>query len=134
MSLAELNCFKELEHANQRFKRMYADLSLDRDILREVLEKKFGVKSLRRFIATQIVTESGMPVERACQIVNLSPKRYHYKPKKSSEDVLIKKDLLTFAERYPQYGFPMFFNLLRSENFAWNHKRVHRIYKESKLD
>ena len=89
-------------------KRMYADLSLDHEILREVLEKKYGVDSLRRSIAKQIVTESDMPVTRACQIVNLSPKAYHYKPKKSTEDVLIKKELLTLAEHYPQHGFPMF--------------------------
>jgi putative transposase len=43
MSLAELKRLKELEHENQRLKRMYADLSLDHEILREVLEKKVGV-------------------------------------------------------------------------------------------
>ena len=43
MSLAELKRLKELEHENQRLKRMYADLSLDHEILREVLEKKYGV-------------------------------------------------------------------------------------------
>ena len=48
--------------------------------------------------------------------------------------MLIKKELLTLAELYPQYGFPMFFNLLRSKNFTWNHKRIHRIYKELRLN
>jgi putative transposase len=43
MSLTELKRLKELEHENQRLKRMYANLSLDNEILREVLEKKFGM-------------------------------------------------------------------------------------------
>ena len=32
---------KELEAQNNRLKRMYADLQLDHDILKEVLQKKF---------------------------------------------------------------------------------------------
>lgn len=43
ISLAELKRLKELEHENQRLKRMYADLSLDNEILKEVFEKKVGV-------------------------------------------------------------------------------------------
>lgn len=43
MSLSELKRLKELEAENRRLKRMYADLSLDHEILKEVLEKKYGV-------------------------------------------------------------------------------------------
>ena len=41
MSLSELKRLKELERENQRLKSMYADLSLDHKILKEVVEKKF---------------------------------------------------------------------------------------------
>ena len=41
MSLPELKRLKALEEENRRLKSMYADLSLDHKILKEVLEKKY---------------------------------------------------------------------------------------------
>ena len=43
MSINELKRLKQLEDENNRLKRMYASLSLDRELLKEVLEKKLGV-------------------------------------------------------------------------------------------
>ncbi len=40
-SLSELKRLKTLERENWRLKSMYADLSLDHQILQEVVEKKF---------------------------------------------------------------------------------------------
>ena len=40
MDAQQLKRLKELERENQRLKQMYADLSLDHKILKEVLEKK----------------------------------------------------------------------------------------------
>lgn len=41
MSVSELKRLKELEAENRRLKAMYADISLDHRILKEVVEKKF---------------------------------------------------------------------------------------------
>ena len=41
MSLSELKRLKELEKENQRLKKMYAELSLDHSVLKDVVEKKF---------------------------------------------------------------------------------------------
>lgn len=41
METSQLKKLKELEEENRRLKRMYADLSLDHFLLKEVLEKKF---------------------------------------------------------------------------------------------
>lgn len=41
MSLSDLKRLKELETENQRLKAMYAELSLDHSVLKEVVEKKF---------------------------------------------------------------------------------------------
>ena len=40
MDVAMLTKLKELEKENQRLKRMYADACMDRDLLKEVVEKK----------------------------------------------------------------------------------------------
>jgi|TARA_B110000977_G_scaffold59120_1_gene80260 putative transposase len=41
MDVSMLTKIKELEAQNNRLKRMYADLQLDHDILKEVMQKKF---------------------------------------------------------------------------------------------
>lgn len=41
MEASQVKKLKELEEENQRLKRMFADLSLDHQLLKEVLEKKF---------------------------------------------------------------------------------------------
>jgi len=41
MSTSELKRLKELEVENRRLKSMYADISMEHSILKEVLEKKF---------------------------------------------------------------------------------------------
>lgn len=41
MDAEQLGRLKELEAENQRLKRMYADLSLENEMIKEVLKKKF---------------------------------------------------------------------------------------------
>ena len=41
MEVSQLKRLKELEDENRRLKRMYADLSLDHELLKDVLGKKF---------------------------------------------------------------------------------------------
>lgn len=41
MSLSDLNRLKSLESENNRLKQMYADISLEHKILKEVMEKKY---------------------------------------------------------------------------------------------
>ena len=43
MSVAELKRLKELETENRRLKQMYANLSMDHEILKEIIEKKLNL-------------------------------------------------------------------------------------------
>ena len=40
MEVADLKRLKELEDENRRIKQMYADLSLDHKVLKDIVEKK----------------------------------------------------------------------------------------------
>ena len=45
MNLSDIKRLRELEIENNRLKKMYADLSLDHMILKDVVEKKLGSQS-----------------------------------------------------------------------------------------
>jgi len=55
-----------------------------------------------------------------------------YKPS-PRDDTPVITALLELVERYPRYGFAKYFAVLRREGHGWNHKRVHRIYRELQL-
>jgi putative transposase len=40
MDVSELKRLKELEEENRRLKQMYADLSLEHEVLKDIIEKK----------------------------------------------------------------------------------------------
>jgi len=42
--------------------------------------------------------------------------------------------LQELAEKYPRYGFSKLFDLIRRRGHRWNHKRVHRVYCDLKLN
>ena len=44
MDVAELKRLRQLEEENRRLKQMYATLSMDHDLLKEILEKKYDVE------------------------------------------------------------------------------------------
>ncbi len=74
-----------------------------------------------------------MSLRGACEAVSLSRTVYNYLPDPTRDDPVIEV-LLELAEQYPQYGFGKMFPIIRRRGFRWNHKRVHRIYCELKLN
>lgn len=58
---------------------------------------------------------------------NISRSSYHYQPDPDRDKPVIEK-LSELVTRYPRYGFPKLFAIIRREGLPWNHKRVHRIY------
>lgn len=76
---------------------------------------------------------SGLSIRQACRSLNLSRTVYHYRPDTTRNEPVIVA-LQAMAERYPRYGFPKLFQVLRRQGYPWNHKRIHRIYCLLKLN
>ncbi len=65
---------------------------------------------------------------RACyRVHDFSHSVYHYAPDPNRDREVIEK-LNELVERYPRYGFPKLFAVLKREGYNWNHKRIHRVY------
>jgi putative transposase len=58
---------------------------------------------------------------------------YRYQPEPSRDEQIIEL-LLELAHQKPELGFKKLFELLRRRGHQWNHKRVHRLYCQLKLN
>lgn len=76
-------------------------------------------------------------IRRACRLFHLSLNAYRYQPKQSDDNALIAATLLNIIQQPHQerWGFRLCFDHMRNVlGMTFNHKRVHRIYVELKLN
>jgi putative transposase len=66
-------------------------------------------------------------------LLKISRTAYRYQAKKP-DDSEIQKQLQDIAERKPRWGFKKMYQYLRNQGYDWNHKRVHRVYREMELN
>lgn len=58
---------------------MFADLSLENRVLKDVIEKALK-QACKRELVTHLITTFGLSIRQACQSLNLSRTAYHYRP------------------------------------------------------
>ena len=70
----------------------------------------------------------------SCKALGMSISTYYYKVKiTSNEDEIIKKEIEDIIEELPESGYRPVTVLLNRKGFKVNHKRAHRIMKQSGL-
>jgi putative transposase len=82
-----------------------------------------------------MVSQSGLPVQRACQAAGLSRATY-YRPvvNWAQRDGVGIEALTTLGATNPRWGFWKYVDRLRNTGHRWNHKRVHRVYCTLRLN
>lgn len=71
-------------------------------------------------------------VRRTCKLLNASRSVCYYQSVK--DDSAVIGALQGHVEKHPTHGFPKTFAYLQRAGYGWNHKRVHRVYTELKLN
>lgn len=132
MEASDIKKMKDLEDENRRLKQMFADLSLECRALKDVIEKALK-PAIKRELVSYLTAQFAMSLRQACRILSLSRTVFRYQPDTQRDEPVIMA-LTVAAERYPRYGYKRFFQVLRRQGNAWNHKRVHRIYFLLKLN
>ena len=85
-------------------------------------------------MAIKAIKRHGISIRFACQCLRISLSCYYCQAKWSTENEVIAYGLLRLTPTHKQWGFGFcFFPLRNVKGFAWNHKRVYRIYRELKL-
>lgn len=82
-----------------------------------------------------LVQEAQLTVKQACACVALSRASYYRKPAdKGIKDAPVIDALNTIVAKHPRWGFSLCFDRLRNQGYAWNRKRVWRVYTDMKLN
>lgn len=69
----------------------------------------------------------------ACRVLNVSRSAARYTPD-PERDLVVIEALQKLVKQHPRFGFIKLFKLLRKAGHPWNHKRVHRIYCQLRLN
>jgi hypothetical protein len=100
----------------------------------EHTEFKILTPSARREVVDKLL-EVQITVSRACEIVGLSRAAYYKRPGKSPcVDGEIASILRSIVMQQRDWGFGRCFDEIRRQGFAWNRKRVYRVYCETGLN
>ena len=86
----------------------------------------------KRELVSFIHEEHGISISKACTALRQARTVFIYQSS-PWDNLLVITVLFELVEAYPRYGFPKYFASLRRRGHLWNHKRVHRIYREPNL-
>ncbi|WP_153304659.1 IS3 family transposase [Trichlorobacter lovleyi] len=133
LGLSELRRLKQLEEENRQLKKLVADLSLDKQMLQDVLFKKVLKPAQRRNLVRHLHLSYGVSERRSCDVVLLCRGSYRY-VHHGKDDSALRLRIRQIAETRIRYGYLRIHTLLRREGWHVNHKRVYRIYCEECLN
>ncbi|NWG92814.1 MAG: IS3 family transposase [Parvularculaceae bacterium] len=135
MDASLMSEMKAMAEENRRLKKMYAEMAMQNELLKDALGKKLTRPSQRREMAMKAVEEDGVSVALACCTFGVSESCYRYEARLSDENAEIADWLIRLTAAYRTWGFGLCFLYLRNvKGKGWNHKRVYRIYRELELN
>lgn len=79
-----------------------------------------------------MIEDVSIGISRACRVLNISRSSLDYKVKKDDSEVI--RQLERKVIEFPREGFKKVFGRMRLKGLTFNHKKVHRVYKEMGLN
>ena len=124
---------KEMETENTRLKRAVADLTLDKQSLREAAEGKLLTPERRRRCVEHVRSAVNVSERKACKVLKQPRSSQRYEPVSSEEGKALTDDIMALAGEYGRYGYRRITALLRRKGWHVNHKKVERIWRREGL-
>nr|WP_108820637.1 IS3 family transposase [Pseudovibrio sp. Alg231-02] len=126
---SEMKRLRQLEAENGRLKKLVADLSLDKAMLQDVLQKKPLKPARKRKLVDEVREAWKVSVRKACHALKVDRSLYTYKSRRGDQAAL-KLRIKEICETRIRFGYRRVHVLLRREGWAVNQKRVRRLYNE----
>lgn len=82
-----------------------------------------------------LIAEHSLSVQRSCKCIGLSRAAYYRETKANADrDAEVIVALNEVVDRHSRWGFWKCYKALRRKKYAWNHKRIYRVYCQLKLN
>ncbi|MCC0055317.1 MAG: IS3 family transposase [Rhodobiaceae bacterium] len=125
----EMRRLKALEDENSRLKKIVADLTLDREMLQDVIRRKPLRPARKRKLVDGMLVDWGISIRRACKALKFDTSTYHYKSRRTGQAALERR-IKEICETRVRFGYRRVHVLLRREGWVINMKKTRRIYNE----
>ena len=125
----EMRRLKQIEDENARLKKIVSDLTLDREMLQDVICRKALRPVWKRQLVNGMLIHWGVSIRRACQVLRFDTSIYHYKSRHTGQAGLERR-IKEICETHIRYGYQRVHVLLRQEGWQVNIKKSRRIYNE----
>ncbi|MCH8267996.1 MAG: IS3 family transposase [Acidobacteria bacterium] len=133
LKLEQAKRLKELEKENARLKRVVAELSLEKQVLREVAPGKL-LSPKRRCCAVERAEQGyGMSERHACRLLGQWRGTQRYEPMHRLDEDELTQAIIALAANYGRYGYRRITALLRRAGWQVGKDRVQRIWRREGL-
>ena len=130
LRLNQAKRLKVLEKENARLKKLVADLSLDKQILKEVSSGKLLGPTKRRRAVVWVRERLGaerVSERRACQVLGQARSTQRRERHIPDDEARLVAEMVELATHYGRYGYRRITAMLRWEGWKVNHKRVGEV-------
>ena len=84
-------------------------------------------------MAVVAIEKHDLSERKACRFLRISRTAFRHQAKKPNDEEIIEL-LSEIADRKPRWGFKKMNDYLKNQGYAWNHKKVYRVYCEMDLN
>src|SRR3954471_14500405 len=127
LGVPEVRELRQMREENARLKRLVADLTLDKQILRTCSEKSLK-PARRRELAQWVHDRYQVSCRRACALARICPNTWYYKSQ-ARDAAALRMRIREIAQARPRFGYVRIWIMLRREGWPDNKKRIHRLYR-----
>ncbi|WP_183759230.1 IS3 family transposase [Rhizobium sp. BK181] len=125
----EMKKLKQLEDENARLKKIVADLTLDREMLQDVIRRKPLRPARKREMVKGMCQDWAISIRRACGALDFDRSTHHYTSRRADQAGLERR-IREICETRVRYGYRRVHVLLVREGWGANIKRTYRIYRD----
>ncbi|MCW5701198.1 MAG: IS3 family transposase [Bradyrhizobium sp.] len=126
---SEMRRLKRLEDENAKLKKLVADLSLDKEMLQDVIRRKPVKPGRKRKLVDEVRGEWQVSIRKACAALEFDRSTYHYKSRRSGQAALETR-IREICHARVRYGYRRVHVLLRREGWRHGQNKTRRIYRE----
>ena len=133
LDLDQARRMKELEKENVRLKRLVADLSLEKQVLKDICLGKLVSPERRRQAVERIREKYGLSERQACRIVGQPRGTQRYTVIVRADEDALTRAIIALASQYGRYGYRRITALLNDAGWCVGTDRVQRIWRREGL-